>query len=72
MIEVKFDTTITSQFIRMGDLIERHGVEATVLATERNEWTREVAFAFKNPTGGIQSATIPFDVDVSLGTVTEH
>jgi hypothetical protein len=71
MQHIDFDATVTSQFLKDGDTIERKGLALTLRAVCRNDVTRVVGFSYLNDEGGICSGTIPFNVDVPVGTVTE-
>jgi len=70
MQHIDFDATIKAQFLKDGDTIERKGMALTILTVSRNDEIRMVGFSYLNDHGGICGASIPFDVDVPLGTVT--
>jgi hypothetical protein len=67
---INFDgTTITSQFLSDGDVIERGGREIELLAVCRNDRIRKIGIAFRNDKGGVISADLDFDLDIPVATV---
>jgi hypothetical protein len=70
--EIVFDSTVVSQFLREGEIIERGGRDLEIKAIITDAAQRLVVFSYVNEHGGIAAATIPYDVEVSVGMVTEH